>query len=156
MRVRELVRRLNRFHFSDVDHVGDWLLDWVGDRVLHRRSSRTSDRTFHQACTWGGPDPEAQTHATPSAITGYAVSRQRVERGVPMPVLLGGPHEPLDLSLGQIFAAASTNCLVRGVTACQKTAEIEARAGTAFSGSPVRQKMAGRDRPHRPHCPRKR
>jgi hypothetical protein len=37
------------------------------------------------------------------------------------------------------------------LTACQKTAEIEARAGTAFSVSPVRQKMAGRDRPHRPH-----
>ena len=32
-----------------------------------------------------------------------------------------------------------------------KDAEVEARAGTAFSVSPVRQKMAGRDRPHRPH-----
>ena len=31
----------------------------------------------------------------------------------------------------------------RGVTACQKTAEIEARAGTAFSVSPVRQKWRG-------------
>jgi phage terminase large subunit len=31
--------------------------------------------------------------------------------------------------------------------------QAEARAGTAFSVSSVRQKMAGRDRPHRPHCP---
>jgi hypothetical protein len=34
--------------------------------------------------------------------------------GVPMPrpVLLGGLDEPLDLSLGQIFAAASANCYI--------------------------------------------
>jgi hypothetical protein len=35
-------------------------------------------------------------------------------RGVPMPgaVLLGGLDEPLDLSLGQIFAAAPANCYI--------------------------------------------
>ena len=35
-------------------------------------------------------------------------------RGVPMPgaVLLGGLDEPLDLPLGQIFAAASANCYI--------------------------------------------
>ena len=35
--------------------------------------------------------------------------------GVPMPgaVLLGGLHEPLDLSLGEIFAPASANHLPR-------------------------------------------
>jgi Phage integrase, N-terminal SAM-like domain len=38
---------------------------------------------FISAYTWGGPDPEAQTHATPSAVTGHAVSRQRVERWRP-------------------------------------------------------------------------
>ena len=34
--------------------------------------------------------------------------------GVPMPatVLLGGFHEPLNLSLGQIFAAAPANCYI--------------------------------------------
>jgi hypothetical protein len=35
-------------------------------------------------------------------------------RGVPMPraVLFGGLDEPLDLSLGQIFAAALANCYI--------------------------------------------
>jgi hypothetical protein len=35
-------------------------------------------------------------------------------RSVPMPgaVLLGGLDEPLDVSLGQIFAAASANCYI--------------------------------------------
>ena len=35
-------------------------------------------------------------------------------RGVPMPatVLLGSLNEPLDLSLGEIFAAASANCYI--------------------------------------------
>jgi hypothetical protein len=35
-------------------------------------------------------------------------------RGVPMPgaVLLGGLDEPLELSLGEIFAAASANCYI--------------------------------------------
>jgi hypothetical protein len=34
--------------------------------------------------------------------------------GVPMPrpVLLGGLDEPLNLSLGQIFASAFTNCCI--------------------------------------------
>ena len=31
---------------------------------------------------------------------------------VPRPVLLGGLDEPLDLSLGQIFAAALANCYI--------------------------------------------
>jgi hypothetical protein len=35
-------------------------------------------------------------------------------RGVPVPaaVLLGGLNKPLDLPLGQIFAAASANCYI--------------------------------------------
>jgi hypothetical protein len=35
-------------------------------------------------------------------------------RGVPVPatVLLGGLDEPLDLSLGEIFAAAPANCYI--------------------------------------------
>ena len=35
-------------------------------------------------------------------------------RGVPMPrpVLLGGFHEPFDLSLGEIFAALPANCYI--------------------------------------------
>ena len=40
--------------------------------------------------------------------------RDQDGRGVPTPgaVLLGGLNEPLDLPLGQIFAAASANCYI--------------------------------------------
>jgi hypothetical protein len=68
---------------------------------------------FISASTWGGPDPEAQTHATPSAVTGYAVSRQQVKRWRP-DAQTGSAcfHEPLNLSLGEIFAAALANCYI--------------------------------------------
>jgi hypothetical protein len=45
---------------------------------------------------------------------GHLERPQLVIRSVPMPrpVLLGGLDEPLDLSLGEIFAAASANCYI--------------------------------------------
>jgi hypothetical protein len=55
---------------------------------------------------------------TSEALEAVAVGDQD-GRGVPMPgaVLLGGLDEPLDLPVGQIFAAALANCYIYEVGA---------------------------------------
>jgi hypothetical protein len=60
------------------------------------------------------PQPSQALRTTCSeALRPWRIGNQDC-RGVPMPgaVLLGGLREPLDLSLGQIFAAAPANCYI--------------------------------------------